>query len=103
MNKEIKWEEDWYEEEYEGDDDLIRIKDLSELKIGDRVMCDYVGGMGTYKNRGRKDREGIVIDIGSQMIGVEFDNNVHNGHNCGGMGKNGYCWYVGTDDNIRRI
>lgn len=35
----------------------------------------------------------IVIEETSPKYGVEFDEHI-GGHNCCGLGKNGYCWYV---------
>lgn len=69
--------------------------DKSDLSIGDRVICqeDYdgatTGGM-----------VGTVINLGGSRPGIQFDNKVLHpngtlaGHNVGGRGKYGYCWYV---------
>lgn len=67
---------------------------MSELKFGDRVKVILSG----IDEKTLLGEMGTVIDIGADflsetdLIGVEFDNNVH-GHDCCGYGKNGHCWW----------
>lgn len=70
---------------------------MSGFKVGDRVEVigvnksdpltgnEYIkdGMFGTI----------IVIDDSEPMIGVEFDEYIK-GHNAGGNGKNGFCWFM---------
>ncbi len=46
---------------------------------------------------------GTVIGYGLShtAVAVQFDRFVH-GHDCGQMGKYGYCWYI-SEENLRPI
>lgn len=68
------------------------------MKIGDRVIVKS-----EYLSIYDKDKcAGTIIDINKyeDIIGIEFDDLLHNGHSCNGKGKNGYCWNVGYRDVI---
>lgn len=65
-----------------------------EFKVGDRVVCvskdddndkNVVGKHGVVIN-GRPYHEGF--------ISVQFEKKLHNGHSCGGVGKEGYCRWI---------
>ena len=106
--EDIDFTEDWEEE----DESPINIKDIKELKLGDRVMCDNMGWGTGAGSSSRTNKEGTVIDVKPiTQVGIEFDDNI-NGHTCYGQGKDEYCWYVGMkhlavlqtrDYNIRKI
>lgn len=60
------------------------------FEVGDRVQ-----GIGMYDGLRIEGKHGVVIYINSDCsrIGVQFDDFI-GGHNCGGRGKPGCCWYV---------
>lgn len=75
----------WVDEMFEG----LAEETPREFKVGDRVKCIEanwgslkVGDLGT-----------IVYYEDENNIGVEFDK-PNGGHDAGGTGKDGHCWYV---------
>lgn len=66
---------------------------MAKFKIGDRVKAvkEYDG------NKNIVGKIGTIITLngyGTAHVGVEFDDNIgFRGHNCGGNGKNGHCWW----------
>lgn len=59
--------------------------------IGDRVMA-----IGKIDGNDLDGKYGEVIcyhPMGSPSIGVQFDEEIENGHKCDGTGKHGHCWY----------
>lgn len=68
------------------------------MKIGDRVRVkpEYV------MEYGEDDFIGTIIHINKygDIVGIEFDKGISNGHSCQGKGKFGYCWNVDYRDVI---
>lgn len=72
---------------------------MSEFKIGDRVevIGEPIDGKNLFGEMGKVVAFGVDFDAlfdETDLIGVEFDNNIL-GHDCCGGGKDGHCWWVG--------
>lgn len=65
---------------------------MKKFEVGDRVVVN-----GNVSYRDLKGVYGYVIDVTPNVVGVEFDEFV-DGHNCRGIGKSGYCWYMGYNE-----
>ena len=75
------------------------VEKMSEFKIGDRVevIGEPIDGKNLFGEMGKVVAFGIDFDAlfdETDLIGVEFDNNIL-GHDCCGDGKDGHCWWVG--------
>lgn len=73
-------------------------KEMSEFKIGDRVevIGEPIDGKNLFGEMGKVVDFGVDFDAlfdETDLIGVEFDNNIL-GHDCCGGGKDGHCWWV---------
>ena len=56
------------------------------MKKGDKVI--HIGrGLNPF------GKIGTVLDVEYHVISVEFED-FHDGHSCGGRGKEGCCWHV---------
>lgn len=71
---------------------------MSELKVGDRVevIGEPIDGKNLFGEMGKVVVFGGDFDAlfdETDLIGVEFDNNIL-GHDCCGGGKDGHCWWV---------
>lgn len=71
---------------------------MSEFKIGDRVevIGEPIDGKNLFGEMGKVVAFGGDFDAlfdETDLIGVEFDNNIL-GHDCCGGGKDGHCWWV---------
>ena len=86
----IDW--DFDEEEIEPNS-WVTVKDANELKIGDIIKCDNISD--------DNDMIGKVIGFDTYIC-VEFEKNI-NGHDCGGKGKYGHCWFFSTDNVVSRM
>lgn len=74
------------------------VEKMSEFKLGDRVevISEPIDGKNLFGEMGK-----VVASIdafdgisrASDLIGVEFDNNIL-GHDCSSCGKDGHCWWV---------
>ncbi|MGN0005311.1 MAG: hypothetical protein ACI37Z_05015 [Candidatus Gastranaerophilaceae bacterium] len=61
------------------------------FKLGDRVIA-----IKAYMNKKEIiGQQGTVIYIGGMSLTVEFDDDIY-GHDGGGIGKYGHCWYFPT-------
>lgn len=74
------------------------VKEMSEFKIGDRVevISEPIDGKNLFGEMGKVVALGEDYDAlfdETDLIGVEFDNNIL-GHDCCGDGKDGHCWWV---------
>ena len=61
------------------------------MNSGMRVKTSVHGGLALIK---------AMPMVPGRPIALEFDNPIPGGHSCGGLGKNGYCWWV-TPEEIR--
>ena len=73
-------------------------EEMSEFKIGDRVevISEPIDGKNLFGEMGKVVALGEDYDAlfdETDLIGVEFDNNIL-GHDCCGDGKDGHCWWV---------
>lgn len=71
---------------------------MSEFKTGDRVevIGEPIDGKNLFGEMGKVVAFGGDFDAlfdETDLIGVEFDNNIL-GHDCCGGGKGGHCWWV---------
>lgn len=71
---------------------------MNELEIGDRVevIDEPIDGKNLFGEMGKVVAFGGDFDAlfdETDLIGVEFDNNIL-GHDCCGGGKDGHCWWV---------
>ena len=67
---------------------------MKNFKIGDKVKCieRYCGNESIIGQKGK------IIVLMSQNshhdYGIEFENKIYHGHNCDGVGREGYCWFI---------
>jgi len=92
VNESINFDEDDWD--YMEDDPTeyskkLTQKQIRQLKIGDRVMCDNPGQIRMNDVRGTVVEQ---YDDWNQRIGVEFDMIIPRGH--ADCGKNGHCWNI---------
>lgn len=87
--EENEWE--WTDEMFTADSIKKALKDVKdtivEFKVGDRIRFKT-----DIKFYAKRNTTGKLIDIGPADYGIEFDEEM-GGHNAGGRGKDGHCWY----------
>lgn len=67
------------------------------MNVGDRVVAVNTT-KGMVGNTPLNGESGIIIQtFDNDMILVEFDNEV-DGHDGGGMGEYGHCWYLHSEN-----
>ena len=69
-----------------------------EFKVGDRIRVNEKGLSNWPKLKLEGVDLGTVIDYRHRNdIGIQFDKKF-GGHDCGGNGEDGYCWWVAEDE-----
>ena len=72
---------------------------VERYSIGDRIVV-----MDTLDYLNLAGREGTVVDIiNGTMIGIEFDEAFPGGHDCGGVGRDGYCRWCHDISEIHHV
>lgn len=70
---------------------------MHNFNVGDKVRIKEFASEGDLFHNPSilRGMRGVIVELYNDVnIGVEFTRRLDPGHDCGGYGRNGYCYYV---------